>query len=251
MAAVQCDAIRFNQLRAVLFDKDGTLADVRSFLRELGDRRAKAVDHHVPGTGEFLRRALGISPSNVDMQGALAVASRFENEVSAATLIAAQGYGWSDALAIARNAFAEVDDVLDPKAAHTPPFSDVQPCLERLKAAGLKVGIVSADSPKFVTEFVGHYRLQALCPVALGSTPDCLKPDPQLLWKACGRLGVRSEEVIVVGDASSDVLLARQGRCAGVVIVRRDAALQDVDFGADACIDTLDQLVAIAEVNKS
>ncbi|MGD1849758.1 MAG: HAD family hydrolase [Cyanophyceae cyanobacterium] len=244
MVDVQCGATRFNGLRAVLFDKDGTLANVRGFLWNLGDRRSEAVNRRAPGTGQFLRQALGIDGDKVNMQGALAVASRFENQVSAATLIAAQGYGWSEALAIAQGAFAEVDEELDPKAVHTPPFPEAQRCLERLTAAGLKVGIVSADSPKFVEEFVEHYQWRSLCSVALGSTPECLKPDPQLLFKACEQLQVKPHEVVMVGDASSDVLLGRRGGSAGVIIVRRETSLQEVDFGADAYAPTLDPLVA-------
>ncbi|MEM9770289.1 MAG: HAD family hydrolase [Cyanobacteria bacterium P01_D01_bin.73] len=233
-------------MRAVLFDKDGTLADISGFIYGLGDRRSAAVDKYVPGTGKPLRQALGLHKHSVDMQGALAVASRFENEVSAATFIAAQGFGWSDALAIAQKAFAEVDADMGNKATLTPPFDDAQPCLERLLAAGLKLGIVSADSPRFVQGFVDHYQWRSLCSVALGSTPDCLKPNPQLLYRACDRLEVNPEEVLVVGDASSDVALGRQGGSAGVVILRRDSRLKKHDFGADAHIQTLDELIITA-----
>ena len=243
MVTVLCDSVPFHNLRAVLFDKDGTLADVSHLLRELGDRRAESVNRRVPGVGVSLRRAFGLAAGgSVDMRGALAVASRFENEVSAATYIAAQGYGWSESLAIAQRAFNDVDVALGPKAPLTPPFPEVQRCLEQLKTAGLKLGIVSADSPIFVNEFVDHYGLRSLCPVALGSTPTCLKPDPQLLIQACAQLQVFPHEVLVVGDASSDVALARNSRSAGVAVLRRIPDLQDHDFGADAYLQTLDEM---------
>ena len=245
MVTLQCGPVRFESLRAVLFDKDGTLADIGGLLRELGDRRSAAVNAQVPGTGPALRQALGIRDDGVDWQGALAVASRFENEVSAATYVSAQGYGWSEALAIAQDAFAAVDRDLGPKAPLTPPFPEVRGCLERLAAAGLKLGIVSADAPKGVTEFVDFYGLRSLCPVALGSTQACLKPDPCLLQNACRQLGVEPQNVLIVGDASSDVALARRGKSAGVVILRRDPALQSHDFGADAYGQTLGALQVV------
>ena len=233
-------------MRAVLFDKDGTLADIGGLLLRLGDRRAEAVNHRVPGTGNPLRQAFGFygagDKAGVDLRGALAVASRFENEVSAATYIAAQGYGWSEALAIAQEAFREVDKTLGTKAPLTPPFPEARRCLERLVEAGLKVGIVSADGPQFVTEFVEFYGLRSLCPVALGSTAECLKPQAELLYRACDGLQVKPSEVLVIGDASSDVALARNGGSAGVAILRRERSLQDHDFGADAYLNTLDDV---------
>ncbi|MEM1427406.1 MAG: HAD-IA family hydrolase, partial [Cyanobacteria bacterium P01_H01_bin.130] len=162
-----------------------------------------------------------------------------------ATYVAAQGYGWSEALAIAQTAFAAVDQALGPKAPLTPPFPEVLAGLERLAAAGLKLGIVSADAPPGVAEFVDFYELRSLCPVALGSTQACLKPDPCLLQKACQLLGVEPQEVLVVGDASSDVALARRGKSAGVVILRRAPALHDHDFGADAYGQTLGALQVV------
>ena len=249
MVTVQCASVQFTNLRAVLFDKDGTRANIGGLLGWLGDRRAEAVNNRVPGTGSLLRQAFGFygagDRASVDFRGALAVASRFENEVSAATFIAAQGYGWSEALAIAQEAFREVDRDMGTKAPLTPPFPEARGCLERLGAAGLKLGIVSADGPQFVTEFVEFYGLRSLCPVALGSTSDCLKPQAELLYRACDELHVKPSEVLVIGDASSDVALARNGGSAGVAILRRERSLRDHDFGADAYLETLDDVQVI------
>ncbi|MEP0917250.1 HAD family hydrolase [Leptolyngbya sp. DQ-M1] len=43
MASIVCNGVRFDAIRAVIFDKDGTLADSRQYLWHLGEKRADAI----------------------------------------------------------------------------------------------------------------------------------------------------------------------------------------------------------------
>lgn len=45
MASIVCNGVQFDAIKAVIFDKDGTLADSHQYLRYLGEKRADAIVH--------------------------------------------------------------------------------------------------------------------------------------------------------------------------------------------------------------
>jgi len=62
------------------------------------------------------------------------------------------------------------------------------------------------------------------------------KPDPEIVFKACERLGVDSKTVILVGDTQSDV---KAGRAAGSTVVGLDIA---ADITIQRLLDLVDLL---------
>jgi len=62
------------------------------------------------------------------------------------------------------------------------------------------------------------------------------KPDPEIVFKACERLGVGSKTVILVGDTQSDV---KAGRAAGCTVVGLDIA---ADITIHRLLDLVDLL---------
>ena len=94
-----CSAVRvFRNIEAVIFDKDGTLEDSQSYLRELGIKRARLIDAQIPGIGEPLLMAFGMQNNQLDPAGLMAVGSRHENEIAAAAYIAETGRSWFESL---------------------------------------------------------------------------------------------------------------------------------------------------------
>ena len=49
MITVQCGTTIFSDIQAIVFDKDGTLADSAHYLRLLAQRRSRLLDALVPG----------------------------------------------------------------------------------------------------------------------------------------------------------------------------------------------------------
>ncbi len=219
MATITCGAIAFDAIAAVIFDKDGTLADSQAFLRNLGQKRARLVDAQVPGVEAPLLLAFGLEGDRLDPAGLMAIGTRQENEIAAAAYIAETGKGWVEALQIARSAFAEADAWLPPKASSTPLFDGALALLQRLAAAGVRLGMASADSPTHVQDFVDYYQLNTLLPVAIGSTPTCSKPNPALLEQACLNLGVSPQNTLVVGDSTADLMMAQAAGARGCIAV--------------------------------
>ena len=64
MATIQCCGHLFQNILAVLFDKDGTLLNVEDYLIALGKERTHQIDLMVPGVGSGVTASMGITEKN-------------------------------------------------------------------------------------------------------------------------------------------------------------------------------------------
>lgn len=247
MITIQCGDVLFENIEAVIFDKDGTLADSENFWRMLGYKRSRAIDAQVPGVGDPLLMAFGIQEDILDPTGLMAVGSRIENEIAAAAYIAETGRGWLESLKIARRAFEEADQMFA-TAAHPSLFVGCLDVLKLLADAGLKLGILSADTTEKVQSFVSHYQLNNYIELQMGVDSEPSKPDPALFLKACDTLGVAPEATLMVGDSTADMEMAKQAGAAGFIAVCRGSLAGSNLHDADVKISQLDQIRAISRV---
>ncbi|MEM0979833.1 MAG: HAD family hydrolase, partial [Cyanobacteria bacterium P01_H01_bin.58] len=238
MATLTCQGKRFEHIAAVLFDKDGTLADSHGFLHKLAIARSQYLEQHVPGTGSSLMAAFGCDTTTCNTSGLMAVGTRYENEIAAATYVAAQSKAWGEALVIAQQAFIAADQQFRRKAIATPPYADIVPMLEQLARHGVRLAVLSGDTTPNVQDFVDCYDLTHLVSWCAGSEKMPRKPDPQMLWQACQQLQVLPEHSLVIGDSILDRQLAHQGQAQAFI---------SVTWGGSAAIDGAD---AIAQCPK-
>ncbi len=231
--AIACQDLKFNNITAIIFDKDGTLENSLEFWREVGTERARLIDAQIPGVGEPLLMAFGILDNTLDPQGLMAVGSRYENEIAAAAYVAETGRSWHESRKIVRSAFAEVAEskylTKTPKTA--PLYNDVRETLESLTNKGVKIGILSADSTIEVKNFVANHQLQDYIQLCMGVDNEINKPDPRLFWQACESLGVLPEQSLMVGDTSGDIIMAKEAKAAGTIGICRyqNCQLDSVD----------------------
>ncbi len=107
------------------------------------------------------------------------------------------------------------------------PLPGVRNALDRLRHAGVRVGVVSnqsgiaqgliseADALAVNAEVerqLGPFEVVEMCPHGRDDGCDCRKPRPGMVDRACERLGVRTGRCVVIGDIESDV---RAGEAAG------------------------------------
>lgn len=245
MVDIRCDNVTFQNIRAVFFDKDGTLAHSESFLRMLGLRRSRIIDAEVPGVQEPLMMAFGLSETSVNPAGLLAVGSRAENEVAAAAYVAETGRDWVDSLILVRSAFQEADRYMPRKAEQTPLVEGGLNLIKSLHKAGIAVGVLSSDTTDNVHDFSQHYGITPYLTVQLGADLGHQKPAPEFLEQACAIAHVEPAETLVIGDSAADVVLSKAGRAAGCIGViwgwSRPRSLRD----ADVVIHQINQLEII------
>lgn len=242
MVTITCKNRQFSHIEAIIFDKDGTLEDSSSFLRELAIKRARLIDAQIPGVGEPLLMAFGLQNDTLDPTGLMAVGSRQENLMAAAAYIAETGRGWFEALAIAESAFNEAAHYIQRTAQTCPLFPKTSEFLRSLANAGLKLGILSSDSTANVQALVEWYHLGDIIQLTMGANQGLRKPDPTLLLTAVQTLGVKPENTLMVGDSLGDVQMGKQANVAGTIAVARKVASLSHFAQADVIITQLDEI---------
>jgi len=133
-------------------------------------------------------------------------------------------------------------------ADHTTPFPHAVEALDYLRGKGVKLAVVTNKFEQFA-----HGVLRAL---GLDDRFDCViggdtlgkgkaKPAPDPIWAARDRLG--GGRIAFVGDSTYDI---KAGAAAGVPTIAVTYGYHDcspLEMGADAVIDSLDQLIHTLE----
>jgi len=130
------------------------------------------------------------------------------------------------------------------RAGKIKPFPDVG-ALGELRNLGLKLAAVSNASQDNTELVLKAFGLDRHFDVILGkdySYLDGVKPNPYLLNKALKILGLRRNEVLLVGDSSNDVLAGRNAGIRTVNIVRFERVP-----GADFYVSDLWELVELVK----
>ncbi len=211
MATIRCLDQRFENIQAVLFDKDGTLANVEEYLRDLGEARSHCINTQVPHLKDLLLTTFGIEKKGIDPSGLMAVGSRYENEVAAAAYIAATGKGWIASLEMAGTAFQKAESSLPEKVTQTPPLAGAKQLLQRLQSAEITLGIVSVDLHSEVTAFIDRYQLSEISWHCGASSDKPAKTHPDFLEFVCRAMDIDPTATLIIGDSASDLRLALQG----------------------------------------
>ncbi len=125
-----------------------------------------------------------------------------------------------------------VDVPFNGDPARVEPAPNARMLLDRLRAAGLPLAVVSNQSGigrglitadqvdavnRRIDELLGPFAGFFVCPHALEDGCDCRKPKPKLILDAARALGVDPACCVVVGDRESDVEAARN---AGAIPLR-------------------------------
>ena len=239
MATIKCGNITFNNIQAILFDKNGTLEDSETYLRSLAQRAARLIDAQVPGIGEPLLMAFGVNGSSLNPAGLIAVASRRETEVACAAYIAETGRGWFESLKIATQALDEAEKYIEQTP--SPLFVGSLDLLKYLREGGLKLGILSAATTKEVHNFVANHQLNDYIQLEMGVDEGPSKPDPVLFLQACQALEVEPGATLMVGDSVGDMQMARNAKAAGCIGITWVGKSDNVR-GADVVINQLDEI---------
>jgi len=117
--------------------------------------------------------------------------------------------------------------------ARVEPMAGAAAALARVRAAGVRIGVVSNQSG-IARGLLTHDEVDAVlaraeallgplgpievCPHGEDDGCDCRKPAPGLVLRAAARLGVRPERCAVVGDIGADVEAARRAGARGVLV---------------------------------
>jgi histidinol-phosphate phosphatase family protein len=127
------------------------------------------------------------------------------------------------------------------------PLPGVAEGLDRLRAAGIGLGVVSNQSGvargsltvdqvervnRRVVELLGPFGTVVWCPHGPADGCRCRKPAPGMIDRAAAALGVPVERCAVVGDIGADVDAARAAGALGVLVPRPATLVAEVASAA-------------------
>ena len=194
-------------IRAILFDKDGTLFDFRKTW--LAAYRGAAAE---------LAAVAGLGPWFVD-----ALLSRHGYDPASDTFAAESPLLWATthdqaALWSAEPELAAIGDVerrleqhfSDLDAYPPVPVTDLVSLFGRLRTRGLKLGIATMDATAATEATLVRIAARGLIHFLTGCDGGHgLKPDPGMVLGFCAAVGVAPREIAVVGDNLADLAMAR------------------------------------------
>ena len=95
---------------------------------------------------------------------------------------------------------------------HTKPYAGVVPLLQKLNAAGKKLGVVS-NKPDGAAKILSAEHFGTLMDVSIGETPErrC-KPAPDTIEAALAALGASKDGTVYIGDSEVDIATAQNAR---------------------------------------
>ncbi len=184
----------FSQVRAVLFDVDGTLLDSREFFFQAFEHALTAHALPIPARADIMREVFGPPLSETY--------ARFGDRSIIAELVEAH------------RAFQEANLAL------CTPFQGTRKVLATLKRRGFRLAAITNRSRR---TSVGTLELAGLAPLldAIVSAEDVVhpKPHPEALSLVLEQLRLSPAAAVMVGDSWIDVAAGRSAgtRTAGVV----------------------------------
>jgi D-glycero-D-manno-heptose 1,7-bisphosphate phosphatase len=113
------------------------------------------------------------------------------------------------------------------------PVAGARDALDRLRSAGLPIGVVSNQSGVAkglisigaldavnarVEELLGPFGVWAVCPHDDSDGCLCRKPRPGLVLRAAAALGVDARDCVVIGDIGRDMEAARAAGARGILV---------------------------------
>lgn len=134
------------------------------------------------------------------------------------------------------------------KSRTTAPYAGIVPMMEKLKADGFKIAIVS-NKPDDAVQGLCDKFFSDVCDFAIGNC-DAFpkKPAPDAIFHAIKKVGGEVENAVYIGDSEVDVLTAKS---AGIPCISVMWGFRDVDYlkenGATIFAKDADDLAKIIE----
>lgn len=213
------------ELRAALFDLDGTLLDTAGDIA-LALNQAIAESGWAPVPLEAVKRLIGAGASILVERAA-----------------ALQGHTLSKQLhnEITQRFFHHYGALGETGQYSAQAYPGAADALRQLHAAGMRLAVVTNKTRRFSEMLLRQRGLMQWVDLLVGGdTCERRKPDPLPLLYACRELGVAVDAALMVGDSINDVEAARAAAMPVIgVTYGYNEGNDPVTLGCDRLIDTL------------
>ncbi len=226
------------EIKAVLFDKDGTLIDVNGTW--------------VPFYKAMLKQEQGLTASEVEARMAAAGLDTETNTFRAGTPLAGGttrqlvALWWPHATPVELAAITHrLDHDFAPLAlAHLSPLMPLPPVLDALRDQGLQLGVATNDGEVSAKRHLSALKVDHYFKAILGAdSVDVPKPSGQMVQLFAKLAGMTSRDIAMVGDNIHDLEEARNGGAGlAIGVLSGNAKREDLQHHADHVFDSIAEL---------
>ncbi len=225
-------------IRAVLFDKDGTLLD---YHRTWGPINLAAAELAADGDAALAERLLDIGgmdrTSMITRAGSL-LAAAHTREIAEAWVTAGSPLELTDLA-------ARLDALFTASATGSVPVCDLDALFTRLTQMGLRLGIASSDNEASIRLMLSHLGLAHHITFVTGyDSGNGVKPGPGMVHACAKAFGITPAEIAVVGDNTHDIHMGRSAGAGLAIAVLSGTGGADDLAEADVCLADIDELPA-------
>ena len=218
-------------IKAIIFDKDGTLSNSEECLLELAKTRIdfsvnkfkklKITNLKICLLRKLLVSIYGLKKNSLSANKMLAIASREQNIISTATIFTLFGFDWFKSLSIGQEIFDEVDiflsnqkdDIQKPRIL----ISGALDLLLSLKDKGVYIALMTNDTQAGIEEFICINKLEGIFDYLWSAENKPSKPNPEAVIELCKRMNLNPSECALISDADTDLKMAKEAEINTVI----------------------------------
>lgn len=238
-----------DDVRLVIFDRDGTLINIYQYWSWMLEKRSERICRHfaldtihVAG----LMDAMGIDLANKKIKRAGPVGIKKREIVMQAAIEYLRTYGITESYDACMKAFAEVDGLSKNHLQDIiKPLPSLHTLFDALKRHGIKIAIATTDKAVRARMTMDHLGLSRDIDCIIGADSVAHpKPAPDMIEHIVNDLGVAKANAVMVGDAIEDVEMgvnagvkASIGVCSG--ITDRELLMTKTKYIAESIADII------------
>jgi phosphoglycolate phosphatase len=222
-----------NDVKLVIFDRDGTLIDLYHYWSQMIGKRAELIcrKFHLDGQHkEKLMYVMGIDTKNAKIRADGPVGIKKREIVMQAAIDYLGSIGMKDGYQACIEAFAEVDELSRSKLAELiKPLDGMCQMIDALIQKGCKIAIATTDKTERARLSMEYLRLTDKVDFVVGADGvKNSKPAPDMIDLILQDLKIDKANTVMVGDAETDIqmginagVLASIAVCSGITPCER------------------------------
>ena len=224
MAELFIRGVSVGLIKAIIFDKDGTLSNSEENLLELAKKRIEFSENKFRelNINKFkiwlLRKLLvyiyGLKNNTLSANATLAIASREQNIISTATIFTLFGFNWFQSLSLSQTIFDEVDFFLsNQKENIQKPRTLIGGALDfliSLREKGVCIALMTNDTKSGTEEFIFKNKLDGIFDYLWSAENKPSKPNPEAVIELCKKMNLNPSECALISDADTDLKMAKE-----------------------------------------
>lgn len=122
-------------------------------------------------------------------------------------------------------------------------FDGAEELLKQLKAEQIKIAVVTNKPEGFSRTIINHFGWENLVDAVIGGdTCATRKPEPDMLFTACEKMGAPCDRTIMVGDSPADISAAINAKIPSVAVRGGYTNIPVEDLGANIVVDSLNDV---------